>query len=106
MGVWIDLGEPHTVKSVQAVLSATNASAQLLAGTTNPPSSTNGDKQLVANYTTAIGQPFEDHDGTTMTFNGFDADKKYQYLLFWITELPPTEDGFKLGVQEITVQGS
>ncbi|MGC4797639.1 protein kinase family protein [Micromonospora saelicesensis] len=106
MGVWIDLGEPHTVKSVQAVLSATGASAQLLAGTTNPPSSTSGDKQLVASYKTAIGQPFEDHDGTTMTFNGFDADQKYRYLLFWITELPPSENGFKLGVQEITVQGS
>lgn len=106
MGVWIDLGEPHTVKSVQAVLSATNASAQLLAGTTNPPSSRSGDKQLVASYKTPIGQPFEDHDGTTMTFNGFDADQKYQYLLFWITELAPVEGGFKLGVQEITVQGS
>ncbi|MGW3893882.1 protein kinase family protein [Micromonospora profundi] len=106
MGVWIDLGEPHTVKSVQAVLSATGASAQLIAGTTNPPSSSSGDKQLVASYKTPIGQPFEDHDGTTMTFNGFDADTKYQYLLFWITELPPSEGGFKLGVQEITVQGS
>jgi hypothetical protein len=61
---------------------------------------------LVASYKTAIGQPFEDHDGTTMTFNGFDADQKYQYLLFWITELAPAEGGFKLGVQEITVQGS
>ncbi|MGC5285710.1 protein kinase family protein [Micromonospora sp. DT231] len=106
MGVWIDLGEPHSVKSVQAGLSATGASAQLLAGTTNPPSSPSGDKQLVADYKTPIGQPFEDHDGTTMTFNGFDADTKYRYLLFWITELPPAEGGFKLGVQEITVQGS
>jgi hypothetical protein len=106
MGVWIDLGEPHTVKSVQAVLSATGASAQLLAGKTNHASNSNGDKQLVASYKTPIGQPFEDHDGTTMTFNGFDADQKYQYLLFWITELAPAEGGFKLGVQEITVQGS
>ncbi|MFF0470356.1 protein kinase family protein [Micromonospora zamorensis] len=107
MGVWIDLGEPHTVKSVQAILSATGASARLLAGTTNPASGPTGDKQLELDYKkTAIGQPFEDHDGTTMTFNGFDADQKYQYLLFWITELAPAEGGFKLGVQEITVQGS
>ena len=97
MGVWIDLGEPHTVKSVQAVLSATGASAQLLAGTTNPPSSSSGDKQLVASYKTAIGQPFEDHDGTTMTFNGFDADQKYQYLLFWITELPSDRERIQAG---------
>ncbi|PYC68881.1 serine/threonine protein kinase [Micromonospora arborensis] len=109
MGIWLDLGAPHTVKSVQAVLSARGASAQLLTGTINPPSTTNGDKQLMANYKTAknaIGQPFVDHDGTTMAFDGFDADTKYQYLLFWITELPVSERGFQVDVQEITVQGS
>ncbi len=108
MGVWIDLGSPHSVKSLQAVLSATGASAQLLAGTAEFPSTSGGDKQLVASYKTAIGQPFEEHDGTKMTFNGFDPEQKYQYLLFWITELPQKEDGsgYKVGVQEITVQGS
>ncbi|MEU7753331.1 protein kinase family protein [Micromonospora sp. NPDC049171] len=109
MGIWLDLGAPHTVKSVQAVLSARGASAQLLTGSVNPPSTSNGDKQVIANYRTAknaIGQPFEDHDGTTMAFDGFDADRKYQYLLFWVTELPPAEGGFQVDVQEITVQGS
>ncbi|SBT49727.1 Serine/threonine protein kinase [Micromonospora auratinigra] len=109
MGVWIDLGSPHTVKSVQAELSATGASAQLLAGSADFPVSSAGDKQLVASYLKSpIGQPFEEHDGTTMTFNGFDPEQKYQYLLFWITELPEKEGGggFKVGVQEITVQGS
>ncbi|MEV4491222.1 protein kinase family protein [Micromonospora coxensis] len=108
MGVWIDLGAPHSVKSVQAVLSSTGASAELRAGIADFPSSSSGDKQLVASYTMLIGQPFEGHDGTKMTFNGFDADKQYQYLLFWITELPEKDsgDGYKIGVQEITVQGS
>ncbi|MFG2051542.1 protein kinase family protein [Micromonospora sp. NPDC048935] len=109
MGIWLDLGAPHTVKSVQAVLSARGASAQLLTGTVNPPSTSNGDKQVIANYRTsknAIGQPFEDHDGTTMAFDGFDADRKYQYLLFWVTELPPADGGYQVDVEEITVQGS
>ncbi|WP_088976684.1 protein kinase family protein [Micromonospora coxensis] len=108
MGIWIDLGAPHTVKSLQATLSSTGASAELRAGLADFPSSSSGDKQLVASYTTLIGQPFEGHDGTKMTFNGFDADKQYQYLLFWITELPEKDsgDGWKLGVQEIKVQGS
>jgi hypothetical protein len=107
MGVWIDLGAPHTVKSVQAVLSSTGASAQLFSGTIDPPPTSSGDKQLFNSYKkNPIGQPFEHHDGTRMTFDGFDADKKYRYLLFWITELPPSEGGYKLGVQEITVQGS
>ncbi|MEV0427707.1 protein kinase family protein [Micromonospora sp. NPDC050495] len=108
MGIWIDLGAPHTVKSLQATLSSTGASAELFAGTAEFPSSSSGDKQLVAAYSTRIGQPFEDHDGTKMAFNGFDPERKYQYLLFWITELPQKDsgDGWKLGVQEITVQGS
>ncbi|GGM00903.1 serine/threonine protein kinase [Micromonospora yangpuensis] len=107
MGVWIDLGTERTVKSVQVNLSAVGVSAQLLSGTIDAPSTNAGDDRIIKEYAKApIGQPFEDHDGTTMTFNGFDADAKYRYLLFWITELPPTDGGFKVGVQEITVQGS
>ncbi|MEU4378624.1 protein kinase family protein [Micromonospora echinofusca] len=107
MGVWIDLGDQRTVKSVQVVLSARGASAQLLAGTNDQPSTSAGDDALVTEYKkTAIGQPFEEHEGTKMTFNGFNADQKYRYLLFWITELPSSDGGYKLGVQEITVQGS
>ncbi|MCZ7440660.1 protein kinase family protein [Micromonospora sp. WMMC241] len=109
MGIWIDLGAPHTVKSVQATLSSAGAAAELRTGTNGDfPSSSTGDKQLVAAYPTVIGQPFESSDsGTNMIFNGFDPAKKYQYLLFWITELPEKDSGgWKLGVQEITVQGS
>ncbi|PSK63847.1 putative peptidoglycan biosynthesis protein MviN [Micromonospora sp. MH33] len=108
MGIWIDLGAPHTVKSIQATLSSTGASAELRAGKGEHESTSAGDKQLVAAYTERIGQPFEQHDGTTMTFDGFNPEEKYQYLLFWITELPEKDGGggWKLGVQEITVQGS
>ncbi|MER5457348.1 protein kinase family protein [Micromonospora sp. NPDC002389] len=107
MGVWVDLGTERTVKSVQVHLSSTGASAQLLTGTVDAPSSSSGDRQVVDAFkNSVIGQPFEEHDGTTMTFNGFDADQKYRYLMFWITELPSNNGGFKLGVQEITVQGS
>ncbi|MEU6072596.1 protein kinase family protein [Micromonospora sp. NPDC047074] len=107
MGVWIDLGDERTVKSVQVLLSARGASAQLLAGTSDQPSTSAGDDALFTDYQkTRIGQPFEEHDGVTMTFNGFNADQKYRYLMFWITELPSSDGGYKLGVQEITVQGS
>ncbi len=106
MGVWIDLGEPHSLKSLQVQLSARGASAQLFAGTNDHPSSKAGDDALFQEYSkNPVGQPFEDAD-TTMTFISFDPDKKYRYLLFWLTELPPSEGGFKVGVQEITVQGS
>ncbi|WFE32892.1 protein kinase family protein [Micromonospora sp. WMMD975] len=107
MGVWVDLGAPRTVKSLQATLSTSGASAELRAGAKDFPSTSQGDKDLVAAYSTVIGQPFED-SGTTMIFNGFDPAQKYQYLLLWITELPKKDDGsgWKVGVQEITVQGS
>lgn len=107
MGIWIDLGAEHNVKSVQAILSASGASAELYYGTINPPSSSTGDKDLVASYKkTPVGRAFEEHDGTTMTFNGFNADQKYRYLLLWITKLPPNDRGFQIDVQEIKVQGS
>ncbi|MER7459090.1 protein kinase family protein [Micromonospora sp. NPDC126480] len=106
MGVWIDLGEPHTVKSLQVKLSARGASAQLFAGTNDHPSSKTGDDALYKEYSkNPIGEPFEDAD-TTMTFIAFDPDKQYRYLLFWLTELPPSDGGFKVGVQEIEVKGS
>ena len=107
MGVWIDLGAEHNIKSVQVNLSDTGASAELLTGTIDAPSTNAGDDQILKAYQkNRIGQPFEEHDGTTMTFNGFDADQKYRYLLFWITGLPASGNGYKVGVQEITVQGS
>ncbi|RIV36397.1 protein kinase family protein [Micromonospora radicis] len=107
MGVWIDLGGEHNVRSVQVNLSTPGASAELLTGTAVAPSSETGDEQILTAFLkNRIGQPFEEHDGTTMTFNGFDADQKYRYLLFWITDLPQSNGGYKLGVQEITVQGS
>ncbi|WP_422734526.1 protein kinase family protein [Micromonospora sp. WMMD558] len=106
MGVWLDLGEPRNVKSLQVQLSARGASAQLFAGTNNHPSSKSGDDALFVEYAKkAIGAPLENAD-TTMTFNAFDPNAKYRYLLFWLTELPPSEGGYKVGVQEITVQGS
>ncbi|MFF5172349.1 protein kinase family protein [Micromonospora sp. NPDC000089] len=105
MGVWIDLGSPHTVKSLQAVVSNDGITAQLLAGNAEFPPTSKGDKDLVKSYLgNKIGDPFEDYDGTTMTFNGFDPEKKYQYLLFWITKLPA--DDFQIDVLEIKVQGS
>ncbi|MFC0507211.1 protein kinase family protein [Micromonospora costi] len=107
MGIWIDLGAERNVKSVQVILSAQGASAQIFSGTKEYPSTRAGDAQLVADYQKRpVGPAFEEHDGTTMTFPGFDAEQKYRYLLFWITELPASDGGYKLGVQEIKVQGS
>ncbi|MGC4894273.1 protein kinase family protein [Micromonospora sp. DT31] len=107
MGIWIDLGAPHSVKQLEATLSATGATVELRTGTRGDfPSSSAGDKQLVNAYSTKIGQPNE-NGGTKMIFDGFEAEQKYQYILFWITKLPAKDsEKWKLAVQEITVQGS
>ncbi|TWJ24940.1 serine/threonine protein kinase [Micromonospora endolithica] len=108
MGVWLDLGAPHNIKTVQVNLSARGTSAVLYAGSTTHPATSNGDKQLLADYQrTQIGQPFEgSQTGTTMNFDGFQPDQKYQYLLVWITQLPSNDRGYQIDVEEITVQGS
>ncbi|MCN0153236.1 protein kinase family protein [Salinispora arenicola] len=106
MGIWLDLGEPRNVTSLQVKLSARGASALLYTGTNEHPSSDAGDEALYEEYQkNPIGPAKEDAD-TTMTFDAFDADTEYQYLLFWLTELPPSDGGYKVGVQEITVEGS
>ncbi|WP_213451224.1 protein kinase family protein [Rhizomonospora bruguierae] len=107
MGVLIDLGQERSVTSMRVELTATGTSARLLTGTAaDPGSSKSGDNQVLNQYKTAIGDPFDDFDGTTMVFNGFSPDQKYRYLLLWITDLPSTRDGgFKTGISEITVQG-
>jgi len=103
MGIWLDLGEPRTVQSLQVQLSARGASAQLYTGTNEHPSSKAGDDALLEEYEkNPIGPPKENAD-TTMVFDAFDADTEYQYLLFWLTELPPSDGGYKVGVEEITV---
>lgn len=107
MGILIDLGEPRTVSSVQVTLSDSGASAELRAGANDPGSSASGDEQIVKSYK-RVGDPFEAFDATKMSFTDFDPDQKYQYLLFFITELPKSSDGqwpFKVGVQEIVVAG-
>ncbi|MEV1286765.1 protein kinase family protein [Micromonospora sp. NPDC049679] len=107
MGILIDLKEARSVTSVQVVLSAPGASAELLTGPTDPGSSKSGDDQLYKTFKpTRIGEPFENHTGTTMAFSGFSPDLTYRYLLVWITEMPEGDPGkYQIGVQEIRVEG-
>ncbi|SCL38759.1 Serine/threonine protein kinase [Micromonospora pallida] len=105
MGILIDLKQPQTVKSVEALLSNRGATAHLYAGTADQPSTSAGDKALVQAYQgNQIGPTLENH-GAKMVFDGFEADKQHRYLLFWVTDLPEIDPGrYKLIVQEITVQ--
>jgi hypothetical protein len=107
MGILIDLKQPRSITSVQVELSNPGATAELRTGTSaSAQGSKSADTQIVSTFTTRIGEPFEEYNGSTMVFNGFQPGQKYQYLLFWISSLPGTGDGkYKVGVQEITVSG-
>ncbi|WP_329105811.1 protein kinase family protein [Micromonospora sp. NBC_01699] len=103
MGVLIDLKEPRAIKDVQVTLANTGATAELKTGTTTLPSSKASDTQLVTSYQ-IIGEPFE-RAGSVMTFSAFESEKKYQYLLFWVTDIIKNAKGdYRLGIQEITVR--
>lgn len=107
MGILIDLGEARQLATVEVDLSASGATAELRVGDSDPGNSTEGDDQITKTYQT-IGEPLGRWDGTTMVFSGFEPDATYQYLLVWLTELPPDPDNsgkFRIGVQEITVLG-
>jgi len=107
MGILIDLNEPRRLASVTVELSASGASAELRTGDRDPGNTSDGDQEIVETYTT-IGEPISRHSGTTMVFTGFDEDKEYQYLLVWITEMPPDPSNpsrYRIGVQEVTVEG-
>lgn len=107
MGILIDLGEPRHVSLVTVHLSTSGASAEMRTGERDPGNTSEGDEEIVESYRT-VGEPFVRHDGTTMVFSGFDADEEYQYLLVWITEMPPDPESsgrYRIGVQQVSVEG-
>ncbi len=103
MGVFINLGSAKKVSSVKITFSTPGASVALTTGTINPASSSDGDQQVVDAYTTGgnvLGQ--KDDAGTTVVFNADGTPR--QYLMVWITKLPPADDGrFQVGIDEIQV---
>ncbi|MEJ3742356.1 protein kinase family protein [Actinomycetes bacterium KLBMP 9797] len=108
MGILINLGQPRTVQSIKVTLSDPGVSAKMLMGTGDPGATSAGDDTIVKTFQPVGEQQFEQYNGTIMTFNAFEPDQKYQYLLFFMTEIPDTNDGrypYKIGVQEIEVAG-
>jgi tRNA A-37 threonylcarbamoyl transferase component Bud32 len=105
IGILVDLGGEHHVSDVKVELSARGASAEMRAGTIDPGKTAADDQEIYREYA-PVGTPITD-GGTTMAFAGFDQDKTYRYLLFWVTSMPPVDGGkYQIGIQEIVVNGS
>jgi hypothetical protein len=102
MGILIDLGEERYLASVKVELATGGAVAELRTGDGDPGNTTDGDDRIHQSYT-RVGEP--QSDGSTMVFSAFDTETTYRYLLVWFTELPPDEDGYRVEVLQVTVEG-
>jgi hypothetical protein len=108
MGVLINLGTPRNLSEVRVETSSPGVGMDIRTGTTDPGDSSAGDDKIVKTYK-KLGDADADSksDGTNRIFAVFDANTKYQYVLVFITELPPADDGdgFQVSVNEISVYG-
>ncbi|BCY15631.1 hypothetical protein L3i22_107190 [Actinoplanes sp. L3-i22] len=108
MGVLIHLPEARALSEVRVALSAPGAVVDLRVGTKDPGDNSNGDKQIVKTYTKVSDADSADtNTGDKQILNGFDPDKKYQYVLVFITKLPRNEDtpGYQVDVNDIQLYG-
>ena len=105
MGILIDLGSPKNVASVKVSFNTPGATVELKAGRQDFPSTKDGDTQLVGAYET-VGTPRE-NAGSQLLLNS--DGRSVQYLLIWITKLPPSQDKaneYQVGVEDIQVLAS
>lgn len=105
MGVLINLGSPRTLSEVWVETSAPGVTMDLRYGTTDPGDSSAGDSKIMSTFK-KIGDPVT-AEGNRTLLNGFDENTKYQYILVFLTNLPPADDGsgYKVAVSGIEVDG-
>jgi hypothetical protein len=102
MGILINLGSPKKVALVRVTTGQQGATMALRTGTSDPGDTTAGDDQIAKTYS-PLGPTIEDA-GTTTLFPVPEANQTVQYLLVWITKLPPdTPEGFRITVDEVEV---
>lgn len=107
MGVLINLGTPRTLSDVRVETSVPGVAMEIRTGTSDPGNSSDGDKALLASYTRLGDGDIEKTDGTNEVFSVFDPEKKYQYILVFLTELPQGDDGrYRVNVNNIEVYGN
>lgn len=93
MGITVDLGAPKSFKQVTVDFDQPGATVGVYGS-----DSSGAD---VSSFTAV--SPARLADSTSVTFTVSNA--KYQYVLVWITSLPPRDTGFGVGVNEIRVTG-
>jgi hypothetical protein len=103
MGVLINLGAPTKVKAVQVTMASGGASISLRAGTSDPGNTSDGDKQIATTFT-PLGPSQDDFPGTNVVLPIPEAQQTVQYLLIWVSKLPPGgKDYYQVTINEIRV---
>jgi hypothetical protein len=101
MGVLIDLGSAKAVRTVKVSFANQGATVELRKGTSLPPATAAGDNEVVQTYE-PIGQPQDAKSTIVLNSDG----QPVQYLLIWITKLPPSIDDdskYQVRILEIEV---
>jgi len=102
MGILINLGAPTKVGAVKVMVSQQGAAMELRAGTSDPGNTSEGDKTISTSFT-SISTP-NPQAGTNIVFAVPQDKQTVQYLLVWITKLPPDDKGkFTIAIKEITL---
>lgn len=107
MGILINLGEARNLADVRVYTSVPGATIDVRTGNSDPGDSQSGDKKLLKDFKSLSDEAPEKSTGTKTLISGFDPNTKYQYVLVFLTSLPPSEagSGYKVTVNEIELYG-
>ncbi|QSB05361.1 protein kinase family protein [Natronoglycomyces albus] len=100
MGILMDLRSEQEIASVRLHMTEPGATVGLRAGDVDPGSSESGDQQIADNYTEVVAPIANVDANLELTL---EESVTTQYLMVWITELPPVSGGYKLTVSDINV---
>ncbi|MEV4640232.1 protein kinase family protein [Actinoplanes sp. NPDC049548] len=109
MGVLINLGTPKHVSEIRVEASAPGIAMDIRSGNSDPGDNSAGDEQIYKTYKKLGDGDTEKTTGTNSIFPYFDDTKTYQYLLVFLSDLPPADDGaggYKVKVTDIEVYGT
>jgi len=109
MGLLINLPEPRTISDIRVETSEPGVTMDVRTGPTDPGDSRTGDYQIVKTYKVLGEEGSVKTDGTKEVFSVFDPDQKYQHILIFLSDLPPSQDGqggFQVAVTKVEVYGS
>jgi hypothetical protein len=109
MGVLINLGTPRNLSEVRVETSEPGVTMDIRTGNSDPGNSSPGDAKVMSTYK-KLGDDDSagNSDITNRAFPVFDPNLKYQYVLVFLTKLPPADDGdggFKVAVNKIEIYG-